>query len=117
MASKVVRRLTMHVLTSGKVRYYAAYQTERMLKPTVGGVLVDVFLNNYVVMPTRQYQWVIHLWGGGRGMNQNIVAGVTVTRAWRGPYRPEDLYTNEQALNIWRHYAHLLYANRTVRSN
>ena len=118
MTATVVMRVTMHLLRNGRVRYYAAYTPFSMEKATISEVHPDSFWADYVRWPKREYRWLFYTWAPPFGKhlpNSKIVGGVCIDRNARRPSRPQDLYTNEQAMTLWRHYAHLLYSTNAGR--
>lgn len=117
--TRVVMRVSMHVLRSGTLRYYAAYTRDILKKATTRDAHPDQFLGAYVHWPVREYRWCLSVWSpqGTKHNPNSIVGGVRIDRFAAGPIHPQSYYTNDQARTVWRQYAILLYSNATRNGN
>ncbi len=76
-----------------------------------------------IAFPTRtSVRWVLRICDVDNGDSPGFtISGqpspstrmVRITQVWRGPQRPEDLLTTEQAIELWLAHANMMYSKGT----
>jgi len=102
----------MQVAIDGRPMYYAAVNTDTMKKATTRHISPETMvtmlrtgaLSAKLPAPGSRYQWVLARIERDAKGPRNCVR---ITRHWRGPYRPEELMTTDEALDAWVQWSNM----------